>query len=101
MQRRAAVLRQRVGELERVELHVGVAVREAFDEGGDGLGGAGGGGGDAVADVEDVLPVLAREVLVGRLDCGSVLAYILGQAVEWYVAQAAAFASSRVWECEG
>jgi len=36
----AAVLAQRIGEFEGVELDVGVAVRQAFDEGGYGLGGA-------------------------------------------------------------
>lgn len=37
MQRLATVLRERVGQLERIHLHIGVAVRQALDERGDGI----------------------------------------------------------------
>jgi hypothetical protein len=43
-------------------------MREAFDEGGRGLGRARWIRGYAIADVEDVFPVLAGQILVGRLD---------------------------------
>lgn len=68
MQRRAAVLRQSVGKFEGIELDVGVAMRQALDQGGRRLLGPGGVGRDAVADVEDVLPVLAGQVLIGGFD---------------------------------
>ena len=69
VQLRTAVLAQRIGELERVELDVRVAVRQAFDEGGYGLGWAGGRGAYAVAYVEDERPVFVYKVVGGCLDC--------------------------------
>lgn len=70
VQRRAAVLEEGVGELKSVELDVGVAVGEALDQRGYGLRGPRGGCRDSVADFEDVFPVFACEILVGRLGWG-------------------------------
>lgn len=70
VQLRAAVLAQRIGELERVELDVRVAVGETFDEGRYSLGWAGGRGAYAVAYVEDERPVFVYKVVGGCLDCG-------------------------------
>ena len=70
MQLRAAVLAQRIGELERVELDVRVAVGETLDEGRYSLGWAGGRGAYAVAYVEDKRPVFIYKVVGGCLDCG-------------------------------
>ena len=70
VQLRTAVLAQRIGELERVELDVRVAVGQAFDQGGYGLSWAGGRCAYAVADVEDERPVFVYEVVGGCLDCG-------------------------------
>lgn len=63
MQFRTAILAQRIGEFEGVQLHVGISVSETLDEGGDGLCGTRGRGGNPVADVEDERPVLVDEVV--------------------------------------
>lgn len=62
----AAILRQRIGEFECVELDIGVSVSKAFDHCGYGIFPSSFAGIDSVAYVEDVLPVLRSEVLVGR-----------------------------------
>ena len=69
VQLRAAVLAERIGEFERVELDVRVAVGQAFDQGGYGLSWAGGRCAYAVADIEDERPVFVYEVVGGCLDC--------------------------------
>ena len=66
----AAVLAQRIGEFERVELHVRVAVGQAFDEGGYSLRWARRRGAYAVAYVEDERPVFVDKVVGGCLYCG-------------------------------
>lgn len=64
----SAVLRQRVGEFEGIELDVGVTVGESLYDGGYGLRRTRIVGGDAIAYIEDEFPVFAREILVGGLD---------------------------------
>lgn len=72
MERRTAILRQRVCEFEGVQLNVRVAMGQAFDQGGCRLLRPRRIGRDAVAYIEDVLPVLASQVLISRFDdCAS------------------------------
>jgi hypothetical protein len=63
-----AVLAEGVGEFQRVQLHICVAVRQPLDHGGHGLLCACLCRADLVAYVEYVLPILACQVFVGGLD---------------------------------
>lgn len=56
-----------ITHLECIELHIGVAVGQALDQGLDCLLGAVGVAGHAIANLHDGAPVLGGEVLVRRL----------------------------------
>lgn len=64
-----AVLRQSIGELEGIQLDVGVAVGEALDQGSRDRLRPGGRCRHAIAYIEDESPVLRCQVLVRRLGC--------------------------------
>jgi hypothetical protein len=63
------VLRQGIGELERVQLDVGIAVGEALDQGSRDRLRACRRGGHAIAHIQDEGPVLRGQILVGCLGC--------------------------------
>lgn len=71
---KSAVLRKGVRELQGVELNICISVSKSLDQGGGRLGGARWVGRHAVADVEDIFPILAREILVRSLDYCALLA---------------------------
>lgn len=69
----AAILGQSIGELECIELNVGVSMGKALDQGLDGGLGTIGVAGDAIANLHDGGPVLGGEVLVCRLGDGLIV----------------------------
>lgn len=73
---KSAVLGEGVRELQGIKLNICISVSKSLDQGGGRLCGARWVGRHAIADIENVFPILARKVFVRGLDYCTLLAIV-------------------------